>query len=351
MWRPDAPKPMDPGLLEKKLVASESGRKVVSTNVRLLRERFPIRLGTNTDCFQPVERRMRVTERVMRILNGWSYPYIINTKSDMVAEEPYKTLISQAPGGCVVQFTILSLDQSLVSKLEPKAPSVERRLAAASDLSGEGVPVQVRVSPIVPGLTSELDDFEGLVRASRDAGAEDVIVEFLRYTGRIRKWVEEGSDGEIDLDTMYKDLGVKLRADGRPKADRDGYVRVPMKKKFGLYKRYKEVARKLGMNFYVCSEEYPEINKCANCCGISHSRITDRFPGFKLHNDASANTIACFIKERGKVTLNDIKNNFYCVDWKCYSRLWERLDRFLVNVRKVEENGKTAYEYVEGFSI
>lgn len=347
LWNPENPRPISPEELRKVFKNAFTKRKRFDKLDRLIKQRFPIRLGTNVDCFQPIERRLRITEKVIRMLNQWKYPYIINTKSDIVADEPYRTLLIEAHGGCVVQFTVISLNEELTGKLESKAPSISSRIDAAGKLASDGIYTQVRISPIVPELTSDPEEMENLFRDLRDVGVKDLIIEFLRYTSRINTWVKEAFHGEIDLDEIYKRCGRKLRLDGRPKADRDGYVRVPMYAKFKLYENYKENANKLGLNLYVCSEEYPEINKCVNCCGTSKREITDRFSYFKKHNSAATNTIACFIKERGEASLEDIKSKFYCVDWNRYDDKWEHLEQFLVNVERKEERGETRYVYVD----
>ncbi len=318
---------------------------------RIIKQRFPIRLGTNSDCFQPIERRLRTTEKTLQMLNEWDYPYIINTKSDIVADEPYRSLLINAPGGCVVQFTIISLNEELTQKLETNAPSISRRIEAANKLASDGIYTQVRVSPIIPELTNDAEEMKELFRDLKDVGVKDLIIEFLRYTSRINIWVKDAFHGEIDLDEIYGGVGCDLRPDGRPKADRDGYVRIPMHVKFKLYKAYNGIANKLGLNLYVCSEEYPEINECVNCCGTSKREITDRFRYFKKHNSAATNTIACFIRQSREVSLDDVKNNFYCVDWDRYGAKWEHLEQFLINVKKKEERGETRYVYTKRFEI
>jgi len=351
LWNPENPRHINPEDLRKVFKNAFTKRKRLDKIDRLIKQRFPIRLGTNSDCFQPVEGHLRITEKTLQMLNGWDYPYIINTKSDMVADEPYRTLLINAHGGCVIQFTIISLNKELTQKLETNAPSISRRIEAAKKLAGDGIYTQVRVSPIIPELTSDPEEMKKLFRDLKDAGVKDLIVEFLRYTSRINMWVKEAFHGEIDLDEIYRRVGCNLRPDGRPKADHDGYIRVPMYVKFKLYKEYKDIANKLGLNLYVCSEEYPEINGCVNCCGTSKREITDRFRHFKKCNTAATNTIACFIRERGEVSLDDIKKNFYCVDWDRYHAKWEHLEQFLVNVKKKEERGEIRYVYTNKFEV
>lgn len=350
-WTPTTPKSINPAHLEKELESSNKNRKRKSKVCRLLEKKFPLRLGTNTDCFQPIEKKKGVTKRVLEILEDWKYPYIINTKSNLVSESPYLELISNASGGAIVQYTIISLNDDIISNLEPTAPLVEKRLESIRKLANQGVHVQVRVSPIIPEVTSRERDFKTLAERAKDMGAKDLIVEFLRYNQQIKKWVLEATNGSIDLDVTYRDWGAKLRRDGRPKPDKDGYIRVPMERKFRLYSRYKEIAHELGLNLYVCSEEYPEINNCVNCCGVSEPNITNKYRGFKLYNSAATNTIACFIAEKKEVTIHDIKSNFYCVDWDKYEALWRNLEKYLVNVERREKNGEIYYVYKNRFQL
>lgn len=353
-WNPLGPKPINSEDFEKKLISANKDRKRKSKVSQLLEKKFPLRIGTNTDCFQPIERDKKVTKRVLEILDDWEYPYIINTKSDLAAKQPYLKLISDSSGGAIVQYTIISIDENLVSKLEPNAPTVKKRLKSIRRFSDQGVHVQVRVSPIIPNLTSPSNDFEALAEKVRDMGAKDLIVEFLRYTSSveesassIKDWVAEATNGSVDLDKIYQEWGVETKP--KPKPDRDGYIRVPMKEKFKYYSKYKEIARGLGINLYVCSEEYPEINNCVNCCGVSEPQITENFRGFKLHNEAASNTIACFMRERGEVGFKDIKKNFFCVDWDIYQKKWEKMDQYLVNAKKKITPKETRYVYEDKF--
>jgi DNA repair photolyase len=149
-WNPDAPKPVDVSLFErymKKTLALRESPK--ASTARAIWHRVPIRVGTDTDAFQPCEKKLGITKKVMEILNKNNYPYIITTKSDLVAEDEYVSLLKESPAGAVVQFTTISLNEDLTGKLEPNAPPVSKRLAAMKKLRDEGIYLQNRISPML----------------------------------------------------------------------------------------------------------------------------------------------------------------------------------------------------------
>jgi len=327
LW-PEVPKPINVDEL-RSLFWRAFRRKSNSRVAWLLRKRFPLRLGADTDCFQPIERKFRVTEETLKILNEYIYPFVITTKSDLVAQEPYLNLIVNASGGAVVQFTIVSLDQGVLRFLEPKAPPVERRLDAAARLAEEDVYVQARFSPIIPGVNSDVETVKELFREFRSVGVKDVIGEFLRYRSQIRDWIFEASNGEIDLDKLFVEWGCSVKKDGRPRANFNGYVRVPFSIRMKMYRKYKEIAKSLGLNFYVCCDGSITINEGKNCCGTTNPELVSRYPYFRLCNSAAISTLLPLLKEKKKVTLKDVKKKTFCVDWKSYEKLWKFLKKYV----------------------
>ncbi|MGC9086912.1 MAG: SPL family radical SAM protein [Thermoproteota archaeon] len=364
-WNPEAPKPIDVSLLEKyfsKVLSLRSPPKNATS--RALWNRVPIRIGTDTDPFQPCERTFKVTKKVLEILNKNNYPYIITTKSDMIAEPEYIQLLKSSPAGVIVQFTIISLNEDLVKKLEPGAPTVSRRLIAMRKLKDEGIYTQTRISPIIPKLTDNKEDMETLIKTLKEAGSKDLIVEYLRYNAFIRNWmtsalgVESSYFDEIYIEA-YEECSKSFPECCKLNKDRfgcqwtprlkmiNGYYRMPLRLKLEKYKEFKQQAESNGIRLFVCSEEFPEINNCVNCCGITGEEAR-KYLKFKYDNEACANNLACFIRKQGRVSAQDVLNNMFSIDKSTFKKQFENLDKYLVNVKRDDSGG---WKYEEIFPV
>jgi DNA repair photolyase len=130
---------------------------------RLLRETLAkpgyrpatIAMGTNTDPYQPIEARYRITRQVLEICHETRHPVIITTKSDRVLRN-LELLSEMARHKLVaVGISVTSLDPNLSRLMEPRAASPAKRLAALGRLVEAGVPAHVSVAPVIPAITDE----------------------------------------------------------------------------------------------------------------------------------------------------------------------------------------------------
>jgi DNA repair photolyase len=129
----------------------------------------PINLGANTDPYQPIEKRYRVTREVIEVLAEHRHPFYIITKNALV-ERDLDLLIPLAQQNLVHVFvSVTSLDNRLASTLEPRASAPHRRLKAVAALNDAGVPCGVMVAPIIPMVTDRY--LEHIVEAAAQAGA------------------------------------------------------------------------------------------------------------------------------------------------------------------------------------
>jgi len=129
----------------------------------------PIALGTNTDPYQPIEDRWRVTRSVIELLVETRHPFTITTKSDRVLRDLDILKPAAALGIASVALSVTSLDPRLSRILEPRAPAGRKRLEAIRRLNAEGVPCVVAIAPVIPQITDH--ELEAIVEASVEAGA------------------------------------------------------------------------------------------------------------------------------------------------------------------------------------
>ncbi|MBN7798111.1 PA0069 family radical SAM protein [Parahaliea mediterranea] len=148
-----------------------------------------ITLGANTDPYQPVERRYRVTRQVLEVLRACRHPVSIITKGALITRD-IDLLADMAADGLVsVAISLTTLDADLKRGLEPRAPSARARLAAMAELSAAGVPVSVLFAPVIPALNDS--EMERILAQAREAGASRAAYILLRLPLEIRELFEE----------------------------------------------------------------------------------------------------------------------------------------------------------------
>lgn len=126
-------------------------------------------IGTNTDPYQPVEKRLEIMARILDVLHRFRHPVGIVTKGALIRRDLAR-LGEMAKDGLVkVGISLTTLDAGLCRSMEPRAASPHQRLRLIEDLASADVPVRAMIAPIIPGLTDH--EIERLVRAAADAGA------------------------------------------------------------------------------------------------------------------------------------------------------------------------------------
>ncbi len=129
----------------------------------------PVALGVNTDAYQPVERKLRLTRSLLQVLNTYRHPVGIVTKSALV-ERDIDLLGDMAARNLLhVMVSVTTLDAPLARTLEPRAAAPHRRLEIIRRLSAAGIPVGVLLAPVIPFLNDS--DIESILDSVRQAGA------------------------------------------------------------------------------------------------------------------------------------------------------------------------------------
>ena len=173
----------------------------------------PIALGANTDPYQPVERRLRLTRGILELLLECSHPAMIVTKS--VAIESDADLLATMAGESLisVSVSVTTLDDELARRMEPRAAGPRQRLATIERLSRRGIPVCVLVAPIIPGLTDH--EIESVMRAASNAGARAAAYVLLRLPLEIAGLFHEWLDAQYPLRAAKVRSLVRQTAGGR----------------------------------------------------------------------------------------------------------------------------------------
>lgn len=145
-----------------------------------------------TDCYQPVERKLKITRRCLEVLLEFRNPVAMITKNFLVTRD-IDVLSELAKHHCVsVCLSITTLDTNLRKVMEPRTSPPQARLSAIHKLSEAGVPVAVNVAPIIPGLTDH--EMPAILNAAREAGATSAGFTIVRlpYANAplFEKWLE-----------------------------------------------------------------------------------------------------------------------------------------------------------------
>ena len=152
----------------------------------------PIAMGTNTDPYQPIEGRYRITRQVLEVCLDARHPVTITTKSDrvlsdldLIEEMARKRLIA-------IAISVTSLDPHLSRLIEPRAPSPTKRLAALGRLVEAGVPAHCSIAPVIPAITD--DAMEGIVARAAELGVRSAGWIALRLPHEVaplfREWLD-----------------------------------------------------------------------------------------------------------------------------------------------------------------
>jgi DNA repair photolyase len=148
----------------------------------------PILLSGNTDAYQPVERRLRITRRCLEVLAEFRNPVAITTKSYLVSRDVDLLGELGGHGAAAVALSITTLRNDVQRAMEPRAATPARRLGAIRVLADAGIPVGVNVAPVVPGLTDH--ELPAILEAAADAGASFAGYILLRLPHGVKELFE-----------------------------------------------------------------------------------------------------------------------------------------------------------------
>ncbi len=146
-----------------------------------------IAMGTNTDPYQTVEGRYRLTRGIVEALTEAGNEFSILTKSTLILRD-LDVLAEAARRGLVrANLSIGTLDREVWRLTEPGAPNPLRRVDAVARLNEAGVPCGVLVAPVLPGLSDDEEHLDAVVRACAEAGAVSISPLLLHLRPGVRE--------------------------------------------------------------------------------------------------------------------------------------------------------------------
>jgi DNA repair photolyase len=172
-----------------------------------------IALGVNTDAYQPIERKLRITRSVIEVLAEFRHPVSLITKSALI-ERDLDLLGPMARQNLVAaHVSITNLDPKISRWLEPRASAPQRRLETIRALAEAGVPTGVMVAPVIPFLTDSY--LEEILERAREAGATRAGYVMLRLPYEVKDLFKDWLDKHYPMKSAHVMSLVKQMREGR----------------------------------------------------------------------------------------------------------------------------------------
>ena len=210
-----------------------------------------ISMSNSSDPYPSMEAKFKLTRACLELFLREGCQVQVITKSDLVTRDI--DLLSKMR--CVVSFTITTLKRNLSQKLEPRAPPPERRLEAMKKLSSAGVPVSLRLDPIVPGLNDT--EIEQIVKAAATSAKHVTSSTFKPRPDSWHRVRRVFPDATAKLAPLYFERGERHH--------NSWYL--PRELRLELMKRVKKACDENGLTFASCREGLRELTTGGSCDG------------------------------------------------------------------------------------
>nr|WP_199157144.1 PA0069 family radical SAM protein [Pedobacter sp. ASV2] len=148
-----------------------------------------ISLSGNTDCYQPAERKFRLTRQLLEVALEYKQPIGMITKNSLILRD--KDILQEMAklNLCMVYLSINSLNENLRQAMEPRTTTAKQRIKVVEELSKLNIPVGVMVAPLVPGLSDH--EIPAVLKAVANAGAVRAGYTIVRLNGAIGQIFED----------------------------------------------------------------------------------------------------------------------------------------------------------------
>ena len=204
-------------------------------------------IGTNTDPYQPIERKLRIMRSVLEVLYEFRHPVGIVTKSALILRDLDILAPMAEMGLAKVALSVTTLDRKLARTMEPRAATPSKRIDAIRQLNEAGVPAAVMFAPVIPALNDE--ELEAVLGEAAEAGAKNAGYVLLRLPLEIkdlfREWLEANEPGRAK---HVMSLIKSMR--GGKDYDANWHTRMRGTGPYAelIAKRFQLAARRLGLN-------------------------------------------------------------------------------------------------------
>ena len=158
----------------------------------------PIALGVNTDAYQPIEKKLGLTRRILEVLAEFRHPVTLITKSALIQRDIDILSAMARDHLCSAAVSVTTLDRTLARRMEPRAATPERRLETIEALASAGIPTAVMAAPMIPALNDA--ELESILEAAVARGACSAGYVLLRLplelAGLFEEWLQANFPGK-----------------------------------------------------------------------------------------------------------------------------------------------------------
>ncbi|WP_456473725.1 radical SAM protein [Candidatus Pyrohabitans sp.] len=227
----------------------------VKRSIPKLDPRIPVTISNSSDPYQSLEKDYRQTRACLKLLRDFRVEIV--TKGDLVVRDADLLAGMRA----VVAMTITTLDEGIAAKLEPFAPSPERRLRALQSLTERGIPTVCRIDPIIPGIN---EDATALVKELSAIGVAHVTSStFKPRPDSWRRFSKAFPETAAKLKALYFERGTRVQ---------NSYY-LPGELRQKLMQRIPEACDRHGITFATCREGF-NLNTAKSCDGTHLLELT-----------------------------------------------------------------------------
>ncbi|NPA23016.1 MAG: radical SAM protein [Crenarchaeota archaeon] len=228
-------------------------RKVLH-DLKIIDRRLVINMSTSSDPYPPEESDQNLTRRILDVLVRSGCRVLITTKGSIFERD----LDIMRNGNVAIMVTITTLDRDLSRRLEPGAPSPEERIRALEKASGEGIPVGVRIDPVIPYINDDPKELREIVKTVVAAGARHITTStYKARPDNFRRIVEAFPELESKLRKLYYE-NSEIVGGYR-------YLRIELRKR--VLKPIIEEARIQEVSYATCREGIHEYRRARTCDG------------------------------------------------------------------------------------
>ncbi len=231
---------------ERRIMVKKDAPKLLETLIKKKNwKAHPIVMSGNTDCYQPAEKRFKITRQCLEVFLKYKHPVAIITKNALILRD-LDILKQLAKDNLIgVNMSITSLSEDTRRILEPRTATIKKRLETVKILSENGIPVNVMLAPIIPSINSH--EILPLAKAASEHGAFGIAHTIVRLNGAIGEiftdWIKktmpdraekvlhqiESCHGGTLNDSRY---GARMRGQGKIAEQINMLVRLARKKHF-----------------------------------------------------------------------------------------------------------------------
>ena len=226
--------------------------ELVRRDLRRIPDDTLISISNSSDPYPPMEQKLGLTRRCLGEFTRRDLRILIVTKGDTILRD--LDLLQKLRAAVTV--TITTLDDHIAEKLEPRAPRPKRRLGVVEQLTAHGIPLGLRLDPIIPGIND--DSIRELLIEAREVGITHVVSSTFKPRWdswlRVSKAFPEESE---ELRHLYFEKGRRI--------GRSWYL--PREGRLRLMRRVRELCDQLGLTFATCREGFPELHTAPSCDG------------------------------------------------------------------------------------